>query len=199
MHADATLPDRCVLTNAECDRSERYVHLISSIRLIHLMSAVLIIMALAGAVGLVIADWRRNSFWSILIVAMAFSAIWKFYKKRPEAIPIGYSCSLKLRRRRLAWRCVGVIVFCLGLGCFPLIAPFQQWMLIFLITGPLLLLVGGILFAAFGFPLRFEKHSGPYFLVHGCSRDFMMSFPESGLNASQQGMVSLAAKAQFNK
>ena len=187
MHADATLPDRCILTNAECDKSERRVYLISSIRLINIMSAILIIMALCGAVGIAIADWSRNLVWSIIIVAMTVSAIWKFYKKRPEAIPIGYSYSHKARQRRLGWRCGGVILFGLGLGCFPLIAPFQQWVLVFLIGGPLLLLIGGVLVAAFGFPLRFEKNAGPYFLIHGCGKAFVRSFPESGFGASPIG------------
>lgn len=201
MHAYAELPPRCVLMNVKCDETERRVYLINSIRLINIMAAILMLVY-AGVATLFVATYGpRYLSVGLGILAIMTVLIWQYWKKRPERIPIGYSLSHSARQRRLRWRCVGVILFCLGLACFPLILAFQHFLpaaLGFLIGGPFLLLAGGILFAAFGFPLRFEKHAGPYFLIHGCGKSFLMSFPESGLDASQQGMISLSAPSAFN-
>lgn len=196
MHADATLPERCILTNAKCDETERRVYLINSLRLHGVLSTMLVLLWGGGGIAMLAFGGQRLWLYGAIAVGMASLFAWSLWKKRPDTNPIGYSYSHPPRCRRLLWRATGALLFCLGLGCFPLIIPAQNYFplfLVFLAGGPLLMLVGAILFAAFGFPLRFEKHFGPYFLIHGCGSPFVLTFPESDLVPSQSGVISHSA------
>lgn len=202
MHADAELPERCILTNLKCDETERRVYLVNPVHLRNQLATILILVAMAVVAGAVAANRPAIRLRMILVcvgfVAVTAMAIWPYWKMRSDRVPIRYFYSHQARRRRLRWRRTGAIIFCLGLGCFPLIRPFHQFPVVmcgFFFGGPWLLLIGGVLFGKFSFPLRFEKQTGPHFLIHGCGKPFLMSFPETDLEASQLKMIPLSAHA----
>lgn len=183
MHRDAMLPERCILTNEKCDQAERRVYTFDSRWKYYIPGAIVLIASIACNALLITADSRKFIPVGIGSFLMLLLVIRICFARRFQELKVFYSYSSRARQRRLNFRCGGLVLFCIGFFCFPLSVAFL-WLPVVMITlvigGMVLLLVGGIMFAAFGFPLRFQG-AEPYVVIQGCGRTYMQNFPDSSV------------------
>jgi hypothetical protein len=193
LHRDATLPQRCIITNVVCDPSERHRLPLDSRRKLRLAQGMLAAFGILVATGFYFSNLPDRLVPVGGTAMLTLLLIGLFTMRRSEEMILEYSYSRRTRIWRQNWFYGGIVMFLFGLLLFPLaawLALFSRFIMIPIGIGILLMLAGGIVMAAAKYPLRIERRPGNYLVIHGCGRSFLGNFPQAALGLSFLGRMS---------
>jgi hypothetical protein len=185
VHRAAALPMRCISTNAQCDASERCELVLDSRRTSRIAQASIGAVGGLCSLGFLFSNFPDRQLPAAGAAVLALLLIALFTLRKAPEHTLSYYVSRRVHARRMRLRNAGVFFFIAGL--FTLILPaglaqLSQWLTTTLIVlGLLMMTGGGSAFVAGRFPLRVERPSSNYLLIHGCGREFLSNFPRAAI------------------
>lgn len=193
MHRAAVLPQRCVITNALCEPSERQEMTLDSRRNARIAQAIIGLIGGLISIAFLLSNFPERHMPAFGSALLSFLLIALFTMRKPFELKFAYSIKGHVRLRRRLWRRLGVGFFLAGLVTFIFLPPVAQaryWSNFSLSFGVLLMLAGAVALLVGRFHLRIERPPGNYLLIYGCGREFARNFPEAAIGLPFLGRIS---------